>query len=42
MKAVHDCEFVALAEDLRIPLVTMDKKVLTGLLPESPALQGEV
>jgi len=26
--SAYDCEFVALAEDLRIPLVTMDKKVL--------------
>jgi predicted nucleic acid-binding protein len=26
--SVYDCEFVALAQDLQVPLVTMDKKVL--------------
>jgi len=28
MCSAYDCEFVALAKDLNIPLVTMDKKIL--------------
>ena len=25
----YDCEFVALADDLRLPLITTDKKILS-------------
>lgn len=31
--SAYDCEFVALAEDLRVPMVTLDKQVL-GSFPQ--------
>lgn len=33
--SAYDCEFVALAQDLRIPLVTSDKRVLKDF-PQTP------
>ena len=38
--SAYDCEFVALAVRLGIPLVTMDKKVLRGFPGEAVALDG--
>ncbi|MGB5617907.1 MAG: hypothetical protein WBM78_13775, partial [Desulfobacterales bacterium] len=32
--SAYDCKFVALALDLRIPLITMDKRILTSF-PEA-------
>jgi predicted nucleic acid-binding protein len=32
--SAYDCEFVALARELRIPLITMDKKILKAF-PEA-------
>ncbi|MGA9477301.1 MAG: type II toxin-antitoxin system VapC family toxin [Desulfobacterales bacterium] len=37
--SAYDCEFVALALELRIPLITMDKKILKAF-PE-PAMRPE-
>ena len=37
----YDCEFVSLAEDLELKLITMDKKILRSF-PERSAKPSEV
>jgi predicted nucleic acid-binding protein len=38
--SAYDCEFVALAQELRAPLVTTDRQVLTGF-PETAVALGQ-
>jgi len=37
--SAYDCEFVALARELRIPLITMDKKILKAFPETSMRLE---
>ena len=37
--SAHDCEFVALAQDLGIPLVTTDKKILSAFPSTAIAIE---
>jgi predicted nucleic acid-binding protein len=36
--SAYDCEFVALAEDLEIPLLTTDRKILSAFLSVAVSL----
>jgi predicted nucleic acid-binding protein len=40
--SAHDCEFVSLAKEMDIPLVTMDKKVLAAFPDTATPLDGFV
>ena len=36
--SVYDCEFVALPQDLSVPLITLDKQVLAAFPNQATAL----